>query len=343
MISKLIAHTIEQIRPLFDANLAALLAERWAAQDRHPGSLGRLENLVLHYGLVKGSRQPVAARKGLIVFAADHGIVHEGVTVEAQDETARRVRHFLQGGSPASVLCRSSQVETLLVDVGLAHEPETGAVNRRIAAGSQSMAKAPALSADDAIAALETGIRLAEEMALRFEVVGLGQIGTGASCAASAMLCAFSGRDAADCAQQEPGLDEAAYNRRVQMIRTAVNLHQGESITPFGVLRSLGGLDLAAMTGFILGAAARRLPVVMDGFVSGAAALVARGFSGDCLDALLFPHADPTRPHSFLLRFLAVEALLDLRISEENGFGAALGLQMLDLALHQYAEVQTSA
>lgn len=343
MISKLVDRTIEQIRPLFDANLAAGLAERWAAQNRRQGSLGRLENLVIHYGLVKGSTQPVAARKGLVIFAADHGIVHEGVTAEAQDESRRLVRQFLQGGSPAGVLCRSAQIEPLLINVGLVAEADTGAIDRRIAPGAKNMSKTAALTTEEAVAAMETGIRLAEEMALRFEVVGLGQLGVGASCAASAMLSAFSGRDTADCAQREPGVDEATHNRRVQMIRAAVNLHQAECITPFGILRTLGGLDLAAMTGFILGAAARRLPVVLDGFTAGSAVLAARAMSPDSLDALIFPHVDPTRPHAYLLHFLSVEPLLDLRIHEEGGFGAALGLEMLDVALHQYAEVQRPA
>jgi nicotinate-nucleotide--dimethylbenzimidazole phosphoribosyltransferase len=124
------------------------------------------------------------------------------------------------------------------------------------------------------------------------------------------------------------------------VLRTAINLHQAEAINPFGVLRTLGGADIAAMTGFILGAATRRLPVIMDGFTAGAAALAARALAPDSLDALIFPHADPSRPHLYMLRFLSVEPLLDLRIHEEEGFGAALGLEMLDLALHQYAEVQ---
>lgn len=343
MISALLDRTLEQIRPLFDANLAAALAERWAAQNRRPGSLGRLENLVVHYGLVKGTAQPVAARKGLVVFAADHGIVHEGVTTEAQDETRRQARQFLQGTSPAGVLCRSCQIDTLLVNAGMAAGSETGTIDRQISQGSQSMAKTAALTAEEAGAALETGIQLAEELALRFEVVGLGQLGAGGSCAASAMLSAFSGRDAADCTVREPGLDDAVYNRRVQVLRTAVNLHQAEAINPFGVLRTLGGADIAAMTGFILGAAARRLPVIMDGFTAGAAALAARAMAPDSLDALIFPHVDPSRPHLYMLRFLSVEPLLDLSIHEEEGFGAALGLEMLDLALHQYAEVQGPA
>lgn len=339
MISPLVDQTISRVRPLFDSNLAASLSNRWRA----PGSLGRFEHLATHFGLVRGSAQPAAPRKGLVVFAADHGVVHEGVTTEAQDETRRQVRAFLQGASPAAVLCRSCQADTVLVNVGVAGPSETGAVDRRIAEASANFVHGPALSREQAITAMETGIRIAEEMALRFDVAGLAQIGVGATCPAAAMLCAFSGRDAADSVEREAGLDDIIFQRRVLAVRAAVNLHQNDTVTPFGVIRALGGLDLAAMTGFLLAAAALRLPVVADGFVSASAALAARALAPDSLDAVIFPHLSPSRVHSYLLRFLSVEPLLDLALREQAGFGAALGLHLLDLALRLHAEVRDPA
>lgn len=343
MISDLIDRTLQQIRPQFDESLAAELNLRWASQPKRTASLGRLESLVVHYGLVKGTVQPVADRKGLILFSGDHGVVHEGVTTEAQDETRRQVRQFLQGVSAASVLCRSSQIETVVVDAGMLGDKETGAVDRRIGEGSGNLAKGAAMSAAETVAAMEAGIRLAEEMALRFDIVGLGQIGVGGSCSASAMLCGYSGRDAVDSVLREPGLDEATYQRRVQVIRAGVNRNQRDAVTPFGILRSLGGLDIAAMTGFILGAAALRLPVVMDGFTSCAAAVSARGFAPDALDALMFSNAGTERPHAYVLHFLSVTPLLDLQIHEESGFASALALQLLDTALRLYAGIRAPA
>jgi nicotinate-nucleotide--dimethylbenzimidazole phosphoribosyltransferase len=343
MISQLIDRTLQQIRPQFDEELAAELGSRWARQPKQPASLGRLENLVVHYGLVKGSAQPVADRKGLILFAGDHGVVHEGVTTEAQDDTHRHVRQFLQGLSAASVLCRSSQIEMVVVDAGMRGDKETGAVDRRIGEGSGNFARGAALSSADTVTAMEAGIEVAEAMALRFDIVGLGQLGVGGSCAAAAMLCGYSGRDAADSVLREPGLDEATYQRRVQVIRSGVNRNQRETVTPFGILRSLGGLDIAAMTGFILGAAAVRLPVMMDGFTTCAAAAAARGFAPDALDALMFSHAGTERSHAYALHFLSVAPLLDMEIREESGFGAALALQMLDTALRLYAGIRAPA
>lgn len=343
MISELIDRTLQQIRPQFDEKLAAEIGSRWTSLPKQKSSLGRLENVVVHYGLVKGTAQPVADRKGLILFAGDHGVVHEGVTTEAQDDTRRHVRQFLQGVSAASVVCRSSQIEMVVVDAGMRGAKETGVVDRRVGEGSGNFAIGAALSPGDTVTAMEAGIQVAEAMALRFDIVGIGQLGVGGSCAAAAMLCGFSGRDAADSALREPGLDEATYQRRVQVIRRGVHLNKRETVTAFGILRSLGGLDIAAMTGFILGAAALRLAVMMDGFTSCAAAAAARGFAPDALDALMFSNAGAERPHTYALHFLSVAPMLDLEIREESGFGSALALQMLDTALRLYAGIRVPA
>jgi nicotinate-nucleotide--dimethylbenzimidazole phosphoribosyltransferase len=339
MISPLVDQTAARIRPLFDQALASALASRWP----DPGALGRLEHLATHFGLIRGSAHPAAPRKGLILFASDHGVVHEGVTREAQDDSHAQARAFLHGSSPASVLARASHSDTLLVNVGLCGPSITGAVDRPIAPGSANFVHAPALSHEQAVAAMEAGIRLADEMALRFDVVGLGQLGGGSSCPAAAMLSAFSGRDAADCVDREPGLEDAVLQRRILAVRSAVNLHQAETVTPFGILRTLGGLDLAAIAGFLLAAAALRLPVIADGFISATAALVARAIAPDSLDAVIFPHVEPSRAHTYLLRFLAVDPLVDLNARQSNGFGAALGLQLLDLALRLHAEARHPA
>jgi nicotinate-nucleotide--dimethylbenzimidazole phosphoribosyltransferase len=340
MMTPLLKSTLERIRPLLDELLVEELTRRWAGKAKRPGSLGRLESLMIHYGLVKGTPDPAVRRMGLAVFASDHGIVHEGVTAEAQDDTQRQVRQFLRGGSAASVLCRNGRVEPVLVNAGVCGPNPAGALDRKLGEGSANLSKGPALTVEQLMAALDMGIQLCGELAERFDVVGLGQLGVGGSCAASAMLCAASGRDISDSAVREAGLDDAIFNRRIQAIRAGLHLHQNETVTPLGILRTVGGLDQAAMTGFILGAAALRLPVIVDGFTAGAAALCARALAPDSLDAVIFSHLEPQRPHAFLLRFLSVEPLLDLQIEEGSGFGAALGLQMLATALCLRAEIE---
>jgi nicotinate-nucleotide--dimethylbenzimidazole phosphoribosyltransferase len=277
--------------------------------------------------------EPAVERKGLVVFAADHGVALEGVSERTQDMSRRETRQLLRGGTAAAVLCRRSGIEPLVANIGLKGPEEPGAVNMAVAEGTANLAQGPAMTDAQASAALEAGLRLAEECALRFDVVGLGMVGVGASTSASALLSALSGREAGETASRGPRLDDASYHRKLQAIRNGLIANQHERVSPFGALKSLGGLDTAAMTGFLLGAAARRLPVVLDGFESCAAALMARAFSPDSLDVMMFSHLTPDACHSLMLRFLAVEPVLRLEACEGGGFGAALAIEMLVTAL----------
>lgn len=339
MIPTGIRESMNRIRPLLDRGLAAKITQRWETLCKGSGSLGHLEDLVVHYGLIHSTDSPQIHRKGLYIFSADHGIVQEGISAEAQDATASLSRQFLRGGSAAQVICRHARIEPILVDMGGRTGGEPGALSHRIASGSANISRGPAMTEAQVNSALEVGLQLAEDAAGRFDVAGLGQIGVGASAAAAAMLSAMCGHDASETTGRGEGLDDATFNRKMQAVRTAVARNQPETHSPQGTLRCLGGFDIAAMTGFILGAAARRLPVVIDGFVAGAAAMVARGFAPDCLDAVMFSHVSPDRAHSILLRFLSVDPILDLRIREGSGLGAALAIQLLETSVQLYEEI----
>ncbi|MBI5084215.1 MAG: nicotinate-nucleotide--dimethylbenzimidazole phosphoribosyltransferase [Acidobacteria bacterium] len=340
MISPEIRQAIEGISALLDRGVASALVQRWQQATAGRGGMGRLEDLVTHFGLIRGTADPALHRKGLYVFCADHGIVQEGVSSDAQDVTRRLIRQFTRGGSAATVLCRQAQIEPLLVNVGVRGPEEPGELNYKVAEGSMNSTHGPAMTEPQANAALEVGLRLANEAAERFDVVGLGQIGVGCSSAASALLSALTGRDAAETAGRGSGADDAVLTRRVQAVRAACIRNQNETISPFGALRCLGGLDLAAMTGFLLGAASRRLPVVIDGFNAAAAAAVARAFAPDSPDAMIFSHLSPEQSHALMLRFLSVEPVLDLRIREGGGFGAALVIQLLETSLRLCREIR---
>lgn len=338
MLSPKVRTTIEAIRPLLDPELAARLSAR-AAQLAPAPALGRLDQLVTHYGLIRGTAEPVLRRKGLIAFAADHGVA-PGAGSGGPDQTLRDVRQFLRGGSAAQVLCRHCGIEPLLVNVGLAGEDEPGALNFAVAAGALDMTHGAAMSEEQTNAALEIGLRLAGEAAARFDVVGLAQIGAGGEISAAALLSAFSGRDAAETTLQHPATLNSDHGRNIQDVRSAVVRHQSESVSHFGALRTLGGLDIAAMAGFLLGAAVHRLPVVLDGFTAGAAALVARAMAPDSPDVMIFSHRLASPAHAFLLQFLAVEPVHALGVWEAQGFGAALGIQALETALLLSREVR---
>jgi len=338
MISAALRSTLDRIRPLLDHHVVAALAARFDALPKTPGSLGRLEDLVVHYSLIRGTAQPTLHRKGLYVFAADHGIAAElGLEPNASRALALQ---FVRGGSPVQVLCRQAQIESVLVNVGLRGDPLPGALSHCLLEGSLNSTRGPALGIESANRALELGLRLADEAAARFDVVALGQLGLGAHAAAAALLSAASGRDASETTPRLPGLDDKAHALTTQAVRAAVNRNQAEAISPFGALRSLGGLDFAALTGFLLGAAARRLPVILDGFCASAAALSARTFAPDSLDAAIFSHREPDPAHDLLLRHLAVDPVFDLQLRESEGFAAALTIQLLSTGLHLLDETR---
>ena len=332
MISPKIRTAVESIRPMLDQKLAADLNARVTSQPGQTLSLGRLDDLFIHYGLIRGSANCVLRRKGLVAFAADHGVMAEFGS-DGPVQTLRAVRQFLRGGSAAQVLCRQCGIEPLLVNVGLAGEEEPGGLNFPIAAGTMNIARGAAMSEEQTNAALEIGLHLASEAAARFDVVGLAQLGAGGDLAAAALLSALSGREAAETTVQNPGVSNSDHTGRVQSVRSAVVRHQAEAVSHFGSLRTLGGLDIAAMTGFLLGAAVHRLPVVIDGFTAGVAAAAARAMAPDSLDAMIFSHRAPVAAHAFLLKFLSVDPLLDMGFVEASGFGSALGMQMLETAI----------
>ncbi len=339
MISAKLRATAGAIRPLMDRNLADALDAQVRKQPRRAFSLGQLDRLFIHFGLIRGSSTPALHRKGLIAFAGDHGVLDE-LDGGGPEQTLREVRQFLRGGSAAQVLCRQSGIEPLLVNVGLAGEEEPGALNFPIAPGTMNMTRGAAMTEEQVNAALEIGLHLAGETAVRFDVVGLAQIGAGGDLAAAALISALSGRDAAETTLHPEGVSHFDYARSLHCVRSAVIRHQSESVSHFGSLRALGGLEIAAMAGFLLGAASRRLPVVIDGLAAGAAAAVARAMAPDALDAMIFSHRLPDAAHASLLKFLAVEPLLDLQISEAAGFGSVLGIQALELAVLLNLEIR---
>jgi nicotinate-nucleotide--dimethylbenzimidazole phosphoribosyltransferase len=339
MLSARVRQTIENIRPLLDPKVVQEAARRWRRLPKPEDSLGRIEELVLHYALIRGSADAAIRRKALYVVCADHGAALEGITVETQDDTPRRIRQFLHGGMAANVLCRQYTIEQVVIDAGVRGPAILGVLPYRVVDGSGNFTKTPALTTGQANDALERGLDLAREAHGRFDAIGIAQIGVAAVGPASALLSVFSGRDAADTTPREPAANDAVYHRRLQAVRAAAARHQNETVAPFGALRCLGGADIALMAGLILGAAELRIPVVIDDFIACAAALVARAFCPDSLDAAIFSMHSGDPAHSLMLQTLNVAAQFDLGVREGAGFGAAFTLHLLETALRLFREI----
>ena len=333
MISAEVRQAIERIRPLLDQNLAEVLRASWTGLHIPDGALGKFEDLFMHYGIVRGEERPRISRKALFVFCGDHDIAPESGSVARNGVSASAIVQFARGFAPASVLCRQFSVEQIVVDAGTSGEPFPGVIDARAGEGSANPTRGSALTEDQANTAMENGLSLAAEAALRYDAVGLAQLGSGGVVASAAVFAAVTGREPADSTPRSSSLSDAAYAQRVGLVRAALSRHSQEFIAPFHILRAVGSLEIAMMAGFVLGAAAARLPVVVDSFDSAVAALIARSFSQDSLDVAIFAHDSGDPAHRNLFDFLGVEPAFEFGLACCPGCAAAIALQLLDSAV----------
>ncbi|HLX46401.1 MAG TPA: nicotinate-nucleotide--dimethylbenzimidazole phosphoribosyltransferase, partial [Bryobacteraceae bacterium] len=304
------------IRPVADEAIEGRIRRRLDSLTKPQGSLGRLEELALQAGLIQGSDQPVVRDPAMVIFCADHGIVEEGVSPYPAEVTRQMVANFRAGGAAITVLCRQYGIKPVIVDMGVGRP-------------TRNFAMESAMSRAQTEAAIEDGARHAESG----DVVGAGEMGIGNSTAAAALLSAFSGLDPVETCGRGTGLDDAGVAHKAEVIRRALRLHRLDVNDPVGVLAALGGFEIAGIVGLILGAARLRRVVVLDGFISCSAALVARRLAPASLDYVVFSHRSAERGHRKMLEFLGARPLLDLDMRLGEGTGAALGINLVQAAV----------
>ncbi len=289
-----------------------------------PGSLGRLEELALRVGLIQNTSLPRIGSKAMVIFCANHGVAEEGVSAYPAEVTRQMVANFQAGGAAINVLCRNFGIEPVIVDVGVDHP-------------TRNFTREPAMTRDEALDAMETGRRHAQGA----DIVGAGEMGIANSTAAAALLCAFAGIDPEEAAGRGTGLDDAGLNRKIDAIRRGLALHKPDANDPLGVLAALGGREIAAIVGLILGAAEHRRIVVLDGFISCSAALVARAMRPEAMECVLFAHRSAERGHAKMLEALGARPLLDLDMRLGEGTGAALAIAIVEASVKLYREMAT--
>ena len=255
--------------------------------------------------------------------------------------TAQMVRNFVRGGAAINVLCRQVGIETAIIDMGVNGEPEAGARNCRVAPGTRNWLHEPAMTREQAIQSVEAGIVLATEAALTADVLGVGEMGIGNTTTAAALFSAFSGIDPSLTVGRGTGITGDVLSRKAEVVRQALRLHQPDSNDPIGALAAVGGFDIGGICGFLLGAAVRRVPVMMDGFITCAAALVAIALSPGVRDYLFFSHLSAENGHARMLDFLGAEPLLSLGMRLGEGTGAALGISLIESSVRIYSEMAT--
>ena len=308
------------------------------------GSLGRLEELAVRYAKITDEVKPNVPRGVVFTFAADHGVATEGVSAYPSEVTAQMVLNFLRGGAGVNVLARHTGVEVRVVDIGVAYEfgAVPGLIQKKIMQGTNNLLREPAMTRTQAIQALQVGIDLATDAAREgVGLLGTGEMGIGNTTPSAAITAVMTGRPVAEVTGRGTGIDEAGHTRKVSVIEQALDRHRPDRADAFDVLAKMGGLEIAGLAGLMLGAAAARVPVVLDGFIAGAAALIAMGLQPLCHEYLIASHRSVERGHQAILEYLTLKPLLDLDLRLGEGTGACLGMGLVQASIKILTEMAT--
>ena len=307
------------------------------------GSLGRLEELACRIAGIRASAAPGRLEPAVVVAAADHGVAVEGVSAYPQEVTAQMLGTFAGGGAAVCVLARQAGARLIVVDVGVREPIDHPAVlDRRVRAGTANIAREPAMTRGEAEEALAAGIELADGLVDDgVGVIALGEMGIANTTAASALTAVLLDADPAAVCGRGTGIDDQRLSHKIAVVRRALGRTPVDPTDPVGAIAAVGGLEIAALAGVTLGAGARRTPVLVDGFITAAAALAATRLCPSCGDALIAAHRSPEPGHGAILAALGLEPLLDLRLRLGEGTGATLALPLIAAALAVLSEMAT--
>jgi nicotinate-nucleotide--dimethylbenzimidazole phosphoribosyltransferase len=313
------------------------------------GSLGRLEEVAKLLVGMTGKEDPPVKDKVIFTLAADHGVTEEGVSAYPKEVTAQMVCNFLRGGAGINVLARHIGARVVVVDMGVAGNipglpdgPTAGAgknegpniKDKKINFGTKNMARGPAMTREEAVRSIEAGIEVFEdEFKDSLDIAGTGDMGIGNTTASSAIAAVFTGKPVLAVAGRGTGIDDKALGNKIRVIEKALALNAPRADDPIGVLSKVGGFEIGGLAGIILAAASRKVPVVIDGFISGAAALTAFHIEPRSRDYMIASHCSAEKGHRIILEHMALKPLLDLDLRLGEGTGAALGINLIEAAV----------
>jgi nicotinate-nucleotide--dimethylbenzimidazole phosphoribosyltransferase len=338
-----IATTISAIEPLNQKAMQAA-QERQNMLTKPAGSLGRLEELSIQIAGITGKPIPVIKEKVIITMAGDHGVVAEGVSAFPQEVTPQMVANFLNGGAAINALARHIGARVVVVDMGVASEipAREKLLKRRVAAGTKNIAVGEAMTRAQAEEAVQHGIELVEGIiSIGAHIVGTGDMGIGNTTPSAAIACALMGESPEKIAGRGTGVDDEGLKRKISAIQRALDVNQPNPKDGLDVLSKVGGFEIGGLAGVMIGAAANHVPVMVDGFISTAAAMIAVTLAPQCKDYLIAAHRSKEYGHSAMLEWLGLKPLFDLDLRLGEGTGAALGISMAEAACKVLAEMAT--
>jgi len=321
----------------------------WARLDsltKPPRSLGTLESVAVRVARIQQTERPDVSEKVIIVAAGDHGVVASGVSPYPQEVTAQMVANISAGGAAINQIAASVGARLIVADVGVAGvEGEfPGVLGMRVASGTRNMATGPAMTRDECARALQTGVTLAREaVGAGAQLVGTGEMGIGNTTAASALTSAFTDTPPETVVGPGTGLDADGVKNKIAVVEQALAANKTAELDPVGVLSAVGGLEIAALAGVVIGCAIERVPVVIDGFISSAAALAAVRIAPDTAGYIIASHLSTEPGHRAVLEALDLEPLLELDMRLGEGSGAALGMGVIDAACRVMSGMATFA
>lgn len=309
-------------------------------------ALGRLMDLAVDLAGMTGSTRPSMQRRVVVTMAADHGVVEEGVSRYPQEVTPQMVNNFLHGGAGINALARVAGAKVLVVDMGVAGQigripPGAWFISRRIASGTQNMARGPAMTRQQAVDSLEVGISIAMELAPDFDLLATGEMGIGNTTPSAAIAAVVTGASVEEVTGHGTGLDDDQFAHKISVIERAIELNAPDPSDPIGVLSKVGGFEIGGIAGFILGCASSRKPVILDGFICVAGALIAQALCPNATQYMIASHKSVEQGHSIALKKLGLKPLLDLDLRLGEGTGAALAMPMVEASARILTEVAT--
>ena len=335
---------IEQIQPLDNAAMQSARAR----QDRltkPQGSLGRLEELSIQLAGMTANPLPSLERKTVIVMAADHGVALEGVSAYPTEVTAQMVLNFLHGGAAINTLARQAKARVVVMDMGVASEIEDvsgNLVRCKVGPGTANLAKGPAMTRAQAMGSIQSGIEIVEaEIARGADIFGTGDMGIGNTTPSAAIACVLMGQAPDKIAGRGTGVDDEGLKRKIGVIACALNVNQPNAGDGLDVLAKVGGFEIGGLAGVMLAAAANRKPVVLDGFVSTAAAMIAVSLAPRARDYMIAAHLSQERGHRLMLEWLGLNPLLDMNLRLGEGTGAVLAFHLIEASTRILREMAT--
>ena len=333
----------QTISPL-DADAMAAAAARWDTLTKPRGSLGHLETLACQVAGIVGQARPRLTERLVFVLAGDHGVTVEGVSAYPSDVTAQMIYNFVRGGAAINVLSRHAGARVIVVDMGVAAELPAlpGLVSRKVRPGTHNFAQQSAMTPDEALACVESGIELAKAEVTRGHTwVVTGDMGIGNTTASSAIIAAMTGASVERVTGRGTGVTGEALARKAAVIKAALDRHQPKAQDALDVLSKVGGFEIGGLAGIMLGAAALRCPVVLDGLIATAAALLAVGLVPAVREYLIAGHRSVEPGHTVALNALGLKPVLDLELRLGEGTGGALALPVLEAACRLLDEMAT--